>query len=285
MSSSSEPSSHPRIAPHPLRYAYLRTVIWVEIDGRTFREDEAIGLIGPVWVVTAWNPYSVELDDEANDDRHRRLVDAVDELGARRWDAWGVSVDKASWADFSLAISGIDEAQARALAHRFEQHAVFEMQADGLVVHGCSSEWSLKRPYTDPRLRKRADKLPVRHDCVSYVLGHHPHWIQAKLSHEGEHRFVHVTVGDEGWLELTDEQTGAVERRWTHDPDRTRLMVEPTWGRALLRSHGVLVPPEGSGPVVSIARESSPCPSRAALEEAGTPWDRLMTLGSINPRI
>lgn len=136
-----------------LRAAYLRTAVEVEVDGRLVSALEAIELLGPLWVITAWNPYSEALDLDTNMNRHRQLAEMVDALGATRWDARGTSPD-GEWSEKSLAISGLDRAQIEDLADRFEQHAVFELRAGSLTVHGCTSDWHLTRELETQREAK-----------------------------------------------------------------------------------------------------------------------------------
>lgn len=137
-------------ASEEFRSAYLLTVIEVDVDGQTVPALEAIELIGPLWVITAWNPYSQELDLETNSERHRELVTVVDSLGAMRWSARGESPD-GRWSEDSLAISGLDWDQVRELATRFEQHAVFELRSRTQIVHGCTSPWRLSRELDVPQ--------------------------------------------------------------------------------------------------------------------------------------
>ncbi len=90
-----------------------------------------------VHVVTAHNPGGRVRSDDANRREHERLRQAVDELGIERWPAAG---GDPGWrhVEESLALLGLDDEAACALAARFDQDAIFCWRASELVVLACS---------------------------------------------------------------------------------------------------------------------------------------------------
>jgi hypothetical protein len=121
----------------------------------------------------------------------------------------------------------------------------------------------------------RQPRIPRLLACGSYHLGHEVHYIQARLSREGEPRAGTVTVGDFGWLTISFD-VGGRQRLWNHDPDRLRALLARTEGRAGLRSSGVLAVKSRDGHYcVSVATEESPCPDPAEDVETLT-LDELM---------
>jgi len=99
---------------------------------------------GPVWVLTAGDPYPLELDAEENAARTARLRDELEALGARCDPALGRSPD-GSTSERSLAVRGTDRATVLAAAARYGQLAVYELTdrihcvdvASGAVVTAC----------------------------------------------------------------------------------------------------------------------------------------------------
>lgn len=128
-----------------LRLAYLRTIVEVDLEDRTVAGSDVVAELGPVRVVTAWNPLSKTLDIETNRTRHQALLARLASEDIRWWPARWVSFD-GRWFEESVAIVGAGERRARAIGSAFEQHAVFELTEEEHVVHGCSSRWRRSRP-------------------------------------------------------------------------------------------------------------------------------------------
>ncbi len=132
--------------------------------------------------------------------------------------------------------------------------------------------------------RPKASAMSVdASQCVSYRVGHHPHWIQAKLSRDSPGQLGRATCLGDGWvtIELFD---GREIRRWCHDDDRlgellvtTGLAQMRSEGAVQLRSHGVLVSPDGFGLLVSVAEQPTPCvvPHEEDLPQSGRLVQRL----------
>jgi hypothetical protein len=108
-----------------------------------------------------------------------------------------------------------------------------------------------------------ARPLPPVLRCGTYHLGHVVHFIQwNRSSREGLGEPVEVeAVADDGTITFTDGET-----RWSHDPERLRVLLERTGNRARLRSMGVLT--VGSY-VVSVADGPSPCPADGGAPRPG----------------
>ncbi|MEA2826784.1 MAG: hypothetical protein QOG43_1223 [Actinomycetota bacterium] len=117
-----------------------------------------------------------------------------------------------------------------------------------------------------------------RDRCVNYNVGHHLHWIQAKLARRSPARLGRATAEGDGWvrLELDD---GEELRRWCHDGDRLRELLATGGGRVQLRSHGVLSEATGSGSAVSVAMESSPCVAPDQVRDDASLVDLIAQVG------
>jgi hypothetical protein len=88
----------------------------------------ALGL--PVWVLTAGDPYPVELTAQENAARNAALCAELDARGLRHDPALGRSPD-GSTAEVSVAVRGTDRATVRAIAAGYGQLAVYEI--DGRI--------------------------------------------------------------------------------------------------------------------------------------------------------
>jgi len=134
-----------RLDPWP---QYAAAVIELLIDGRhlvltptdhgdaTGRQDEARGAASPtgpltafgppIWILTAGDPYPVELEASENAARLARLCDELDAAGLRHDPALGRSQDGAV-SEVSRAVRGTDRSSILALAGRHGQLAVYEL--------------------------------------------------------------------------------------------------------------------------------------------------------------
>jgi hypothetical protein len=85
--------------------------------------------------------------------------------------------------------------------------------------------------------------------CAMYTPGHQVHFIQAKLSWEGDplkyRSGTLVSVEDDGWI--TVEVDGAEVCVWNHEPARARHRIEAADGLVVLREPHVLATPTANG--------------------------------------
>jgi hypothetical protein len=99
-----------------------------------------------VSIVTASNPYPLELDDDANARRARQLEAELDRRGLRHVDALARSPDGSS-CEVSRAIIGASREQVREIAQHFEQLAVFEFADVLACVETATGRVVTVRPY------------------------------------------------------------------------------------------------------------------------------------------
>lgn len=74
--------------------------------------------------VTAHNPYSVRLDDDANDARHRALCEELRATGCVFFEATGAHPTGDWPAEHGVFALGLSQADAAALGRRWDQNAV-----------------------------------------------------------------------------------------------------------------------------------------------------------------
>lgn len=79
--------------------------------------------------LTAWNPGSQKLSDDENDDRQTELLT---EIELRRLNYLVGYGEHADWREYSYLILGINQEDATALAHRFEQNAYLWLDTRGI---------------------------------------------------------------------------------------------------------------------------------------------------------
>jgi len=101
----------------------------------------------PIWVLTAGDPYPVELTAEENAERERILIAELDEADISNDPALGRSPD-GSTSEISRALRGIDRAQALAIAERHGQLAVYEIDDRIRCVDVASAEVITARAFT-----------------------------------------------------------------------------------------------------------------------------------------
>jgi hypothetical protein len=101
----------------------------------------------PIWVLTAGDPYPVELSPDENAERERLLVAELDAAGVRHDPALGRSADGAT-SEVSRALRGIDRAQALAIAARHGQLAVYEIEDLIRCVDVASGEVVTEHAFT-----------------------------------------------------------------------------------------------------------------------------------------
>jgi len=85
--------------------------------------------------------------------------------------------------------------------------------------------------------------------CALYTPGHQVHFIQAKLSWQGDPLKYRsgslVSVDDDGWISVVIDQ--AEVRIWNHEPARARHRIEAAGGLVVLREPHVLATPTACG--------------------------------------
>ena len=156
--------------PQELREAYLATVINVEIEpGRWVVIDEAVrSFPTPLHVVTPWNPFSVVLSKEANSERMTGLMSDLAMTSAAWFNATGSSPD-GEWSEDSLLVVGMMRSEAIDIGRTYDQHAIFEVTDEELIVLGCDETWEVRRSLetSDYLAIQRADRAEV--DLASAV--------------------------------------------------------------------------------------------------------------------
>lgn len=133
------------MTPAHLRAAYQASVVELFWPGgrEVLRPGKALGgdalpswsgrPSAPVHVVTAWNPRSQVLTDDENARRDVLLRDLLRACGINFVDALGRSEDGA-WREPSIALVRTTVEVARQVARRFDQHAIYVIDADGVRV-------------------------------------------------------------------------------------------------------------------------------------------------------
>ncbi len=114
-----------RVAP-AARAAYEAAVVEIFGDDRRFHEQR-------VWIVTAHNPGAVRLPDEENAIRNAALRAEIAARGIACCDAVGRDVAN-TWREASFALVGCGRDVALALARRWNQDAIFEIEPGALPV-------------------------------------------------------------------------------------------------------------------------------------------------------
>ena len=116
---------------NPLIAAYKNTRYHVFNTGITICIDENNVLLDALlskqdaksWAyITAYNPFSKTYTDEANDSRHRLLLQSV--AGFSSFEGEGKGADESWPPEKSLLILGISKEQAIAIGNEYEQNAI-----------------------------------------------------------------------------------------------------------------------------------------------------------------
>jgi hypothetical protein len=101
---------------------------------------------GPTWVLTAGDPYPVELTPEENAVREQQLCAELDAAGLRHDPALGRSPD-GSVSERSRALRGVDRAAVLGIAARHGQLAVYEIAEGIACVEVASGTVVTRRDY------------------------------------------------------------------------------------------------------------------------------------------
>jgi len=159
--------------PRELRSTYLATQIEIEVEPSMWiAADEVVERVKtPIFVITAFNPFSRKVSESENRQRMEELETALREANYTYLPAIGFSPD-GSWSEPSFAVSGMGRRQAKRIGRTFEQHAIFEISADELIVLGCDGSWEERRPLFDSTSHRTGsestDTLP---DSIHRSLG------------------------------------------------------------------------------------------------------------------
>ena len=129
------------VTPRLLREAYLATEVQLFVDGEWISgERAACEIPRPLFVLTAWNPWSQARSREENDSANLALEAAIYDEGGWLYPAVGRSPD-GEWFEESFAVTGISRRTARRLGRQFGQHAIFQLSRNELIVRGSVSNW------------------------------------------------------------------------------------------------------------------------------------------------
>jgi hypothetical protein len=124
---------------------YLPTIVTVEWRGAWRAAGAVAAALGPLHVITAWNPGDERPSMEENGRRNALLHADLVALGLDPHPALG-SDPRSTHAESSWAVTGISDADACALGAKYGQVAVFRITADTQTVLGCFAPWSVSRP-------------------------------------------------------------------------------------------------------------------------------------------
>ena len=121
-------------------YQVPPTRLGVEVDGYLWLEArEAAGEIGPFFVLTSDNPYSVPLTRERNEARRGQLRALLAGRGIKYLEAAGRD-PLHRWPDeLGVALVGLSNAEARALAFAWDQFAFYDVTADRVTVRDAAT--------------------------------------------------------------------------------------------------------------------------------------------------
>jgi len=125
----------------------------------TGTSDRPLAVWGPpIWILTAGDPYPVVLTAAENAERERTLIAELDVAGVRHDPALGRAPD-GSTSEISLALRGIDRAEALAIAARHGQLAVYEIDDRIRCVDVASAEVVTSRAFTVAEAEVGSDAL------------------------------------------------------------------------------------------------------------------------------
>lgn len=134
---------------------YARTLVeveitpghWIHLNGPEAIDEWPWSL--PVHIVTAWNPGADFRSDDENREQQRALIRELEETGLTWLPAHGSGFD-VDHGEESVAVFDLGRDAAVALARRWSQDAVFELEADTMWLVFCIDD--------------RVVELPRRHD-------------------------------------------------------------------------------------------------------------------------
>jgi Protein of unknown function (DUF3293) len=119
---------------------YAQTIIavetvdgWLDLNGP--QAVEKLPWAGPLHVITAWNPGGLRSQDE-NQKWQTALENELWATGHKLHRAFGRSTTTTHQED-SVAVEGLDRAEAIQIGARYEQDAIFEVTDDEVFVLAC----------------------------------------------------------------------------------------------------------------------------------------------------
>ncbi|MBO6574452.1 MAG: DUF3293 domain-containing protein [Rhodothermales bacterium] len=125
--------------------AYQQTIITDSFGVRWTGHGAVEELPGdPIYGVTAHNPNGVPLSAMENEDRQATMLREVADHGWTYWPVVGSSQD-GLLSEESVALCGLGEEQALALARKWEQIALFLLTNDDLMVISCADGQPVSR--------------------------------------------------------------------------------------------------------------------------------------------
>lgn len=116
------------------------------------------GVIGPLHVLTAWNPQGVASDESSNRAAGEQLAAELATIpGVRSWPTTGFGVDD-SWREEGFTVEGLTRPAAILLAVHYDQRAIFEWsnQPGGFRLIACDGSANEPRGWT-----LRMDPVPT----------------------------------------------------------------------------------------------------------------------------
>ena len=119
--------------PASTRHAYQVPPTTLRVEDGGWRDAREVARErGPLYVVTADNPFSAVVDDGRNAQRERELADLLDARHVSWWASRATAPGGPT--EQGAALAGVDLGEARAWARAFEQYALYEVRADAVVV-------------------------------------------------------------------------------------------------------------------------------------------------------
>ena len=105
----------------------------VEVAGEWVPAPEAVATFGPLWVVSADNPYSRRLSEQENERRRAQMVELLTRHGVRAHAT--LARGQGDWPDEAgVALMDSSLLFAKGLARTFDQYAFYEVTSDAVRV-------------------------------------------------------------------------------------------------------------------------------------------------------
>lgn len=136
----SQPHEHESLAD-----LYLATIVLTKIEGEWILAHHAAARLGPIHVLTAWNPGSDRPSRAANDVANEALRQLLVAESCSLVPALG-SDPNSEHVEESWSVSGLTDRRAREIGALFGQWAVFRISPTEQAVLGCFGDWARSRP-------------------------------------------------------------------------------------------------------------------------------------------
>lgn len=113
-------------------------VIW---DGKNVNLDSIAESVAnwDLYVLTAYNPGSVNLSDKENRHRNTALNSKIDGLSIKYYESVGRSLS-GSHCEFGFAIYGVDRVLIDRLANEFGQIGYYKFSVDSMTIYAVTSK-------------------------------------------------------------------------------------------------------------------------------------------------